>query len=316
MYLKYVLVASVILQLIASLIAFGLIKSTKFNSAWIFLSIGLFFVALLRLMNYTKPYLSDSPEVFFEKATIYFELLTSVLFILGLYFVKKILNHLFRLEKIRSDVEKRMLQVVVQAEENERKRISKELHDGLGPLLSSIKMSVSALSLREVRKEEKEIFQNSLHLVNESINGLREISNKLSPHVLEKFGLKTAISSFCSDISDAGTTTFHFRSNIADKRYDGTTEIALYRIVCELINNALKHAKAKSVLISLDEENGFLNLLYQDDGQGFDVEEVLIQGKGMGLQNLFSRSELLNGNVDVQSDKNQGVIITVTAKIN
>lgn len=315
MYLNYALIASTILQLIAAIIALGLIKSTKYNVAWILLSIGLFLIAIVRVKHYLLPYFNEKTVTFLSKWDGWIEIIISLIILIGVFFVKKVLNYLFKLEKMRSEAEKRVLQTVIQTEESERKRVSKDLHDGLGPLLSSIKMSVSTLAYDTENQQKKEIYNNTLLLINESINSLKEISNKLSPHVLEKFGLKAAISSFCANISDFGKISLNFCSNINDKSYETGIETVIYRTVCELINNTIKYANATTILISLDEENGFLKLLYQDNGIGFDVEKTLLECNGMGLHNIQSRIRSLNGSIDIQSVKNKGVIVNISIKI-
>lgn len=315
MYLSYALIASTIIQLIAAIIALGLIKSTKYNVAWIMLSIGLFLIAMVRVKHYLLPYFGVKFVAFISKWDGWIEILISLIILIGVFFVKKVLNYLFKLEKMRSDTEKRVLQTVIQTEESERKRVSKDLHDGLGPLLSSIKMSVSAIDYDSEDVQKKEIYNNTLFLINESINSLKEISNKLSPHILEKFGLKTAINSFCSNLAETGKIRFDFSTNIVEKRYDSGVETVLYRTVCELINNTIKYAKAKTILISLNEENNSLNLLYQDNGVGFDVEKALLESNGMGLHNIQSRIGSLNGTMEIRSAKNKGMIVEISIKI-
>lgn len=315
MYLSYALIASTIIQLIAAIIALGLIKSTKYNVAWIMLSIGLFLIAMVRVKHYLLPYFGVKFVAFISKWDGWIEILISLIILIGVFFVKKVLNYLFKLEKMRSDTEKRVLQTVIQTKESERKRVSKDLHDGLGPLLSSIKMSVSAIDYDSEDVQKKEIYNNTLFLINESINSLKEISNKLSPHILEKFGLKTAINSFCSNLAETGKIRFDFSTNIVEKRYDSGVETVLYRTVCELINNTIKYAKAKTILISLNEENNSLNLLYQDNGVGFDVEKALLESNGMGLHNIQSRIGSLNGTMEIRSAKNKGMIVEISIKI-
>jgi signal transduction histidine kinase len=234
--------------------------------------------------------------------------------LVGMFYVKKVLNYLFKLEEVRSAADKRLLNTIIRTEESERHRLAKELHDGLGPLLSSAKLLTSALN--ESQTGGHEILKRMISTIDESIYTLKEISNNLSPHMLENFGLPTAIQSFIDNLEQTSKLRFEFRTNIIDQRYGGNMEIVLFRTVCELIHNTVKHADANKVLISLDEENDQLKLLYQDDGIGFDQEKLLMaDNKGMGIGNIRSRISSLGGKFEIESWPDEGIIVTVELKI-
>lgn len=221
-----------------------------------------------------------------------------------------------KIEEARLQSEKRVLNAIILTEETERKRLAKDLHDGLGPLLSSVKMSVSALSSEKNENTRKSILDNAIYSVNESINSLKEISNNLSPHILDNFGLVSAIRSFASKIEQTGKIKIGFRTNLKDQRFESNVEVILYRAVCELINNTIKHAKATKILIDLDLENQQLTVLYQDDGVGFNLEETLLSNKGgMGLHNIRSRISSINGDFSIESLPGEGIIGTIRIKI-
>lgn len=315
MLTQYALIISIFLQFAAVVIVISLIRSTKYNSSWILLSIGLTVMAIRRTIEYL-PFLDKEVTEVVLALNSWLGVLISLLMLIGMFYVKKVLNYMFRLEETRAAADKRLLNTIIQTEESERRRLAKELHDGLGPLLSSVKLSVSALTPESKMGFQTEIIKNIILTVNESINTLKEISNNLSPHVLDNFGLPIAIQSFIDKLEQTGKIRFEFRTNISNKRFQGNTEIIVYRTVCELINNTLKHADASKVLISLDEENNHLLLLYQDDGKGFNQEMLLLdENQGMGLSNIRSRINSLNGKFEIESWPGEGIIVTVEIKI-
>ncbi|NJO88833.1 MAG: PAS domain S-box protein [Chloroflexia bacterium] len=173
----------------------------------------------------------------------------------------------------RVETERKILNSVIKAEERERSRFAKEIHDGVGPLLSAAKIYANAF--KDVKTEEdKDFTVNKLNeIVNEAIISAKEISNKLSPHILKNFGIKGAIEAFFLKINQNNKIDFVFNSNI-EQRLDEDVEVTLYRVVIELINNSLKYAQANTIYIELMGGDKVLSLVYSDDGVGFDVEKI------------------------------------------
>jgi len=305
------LIVSIVLQIVATIVVISLIKVTRFNVSWILLSIGFIFMAVRRLIEFL-PFMDVELSRFVISINNWLGILISVLIVVGVFYIKKIFEDLQKAEEARLIMEKRVLNAVINTEESERKRFAKDLHDGLGPLLSSVKMSFSAIEGKDGSSDQKAILSSAKQAINEAISSLKEISNNLSPHILDNFGLASAIRSFTNKIDQTGKIKIEFRSNIREKRYPGNTEVILYRAICELITNTLKHSKAKKILISLDEEDGKLKVLYQDDGKGFDYNLVLLnETGGMGLPNIRSRINSINGNFAVDSLPGEGVVVTI-----
>jgi signal transduction histidine kinase len=305
------LIVSIVLQIVATIVVISLIKVTRFNVSWILLSIGFIFMAIRRLIEFL-PFMDVELSRFVISINNWLGILISVLIVVGVFYIKKIFKELQKAEEARLIMEKRVLNAVINTEESERKRFAKDLHDGLGPLLSSVKMSFSAVTVGAENKNQKAIIESAKQAINEAISSLKEISNNLSPHILDNFGLASAIRSFTNKIDQTGKIRIESRSNIQEKRYTGNTEVILYRAICELITNTLKHARAKKILISLDEEEGKLKVLYQDDGRGFDYNQVLLnETGGMGLPNIRSRINSINGNFAVDSLPGEGVVVTI-----
>lgn len=308
------LVISIILQFVAMVFAISLIRTTKYNSSWILLSIGLVIMAIRRLFDFL-PYVNHQLSKEVIDLNSWLGVLVSLLMVIGVFYIRKIFKHIKKVDEIRQMSEKRVLNAVIITEEKERQRLAKELHDGLGPLLSTAKMSVSSLADDTVLRR-KPIFENAIQAINESISSLKEISNNLSPHILMDFGLYKAVKNFVEKAEQSRNIGIEFSSNLKDKRFNTNIEIIFYRTVCELITNTLRHANAGKILISLDEEDDKIKLLYQDDGRGFDFQEVY-EGKkdGMGLNNIRSRIASLNGTFHIDSWPNEGIIVSIEVQI-
>jgi len=243
-------------------------------------------------------------------------IITSVLVAVGVILIRKIFDFLKKADRNRTESENRVLNAIIQTEERERRRLAKDLHDGLGPLLSTVKMAVSSLGQIEIDKKNKEVIDNTDVVITEAIRSLKEISNNLSPHVLDNFGLASAIKSFSGKISSTKTIMVSFNSNMYEERLDYNTEVILYRVVCELINNTLKHAQAKTVNIELTRHNRLITLVYSDDGRGFDVNEVLHgQSEGMGYANIMSRIKSIKGIINIDSFQDKGIKVIIIVNL-
>lgn len=213
-------------------------------------------------------------------------------------------------EKINQEKENYLS--VISAEEKERSRFSRELHDGLGPLLSTLKLYLEVYFSNPGDIEIKERIENVL---NESIKSVKEISNNLSPHTLENFGLTKAISSFIEKVKFSKKINVNFNSNF-DLRLKPEVEISLYRYVTELINNTIKHAKSSLINIEIEKVNDMLIIKYHDDGVGFNLNDPNIYSKGIGLLNLKSRIEKIGGSIEFITSPGNGFNATASLTFN
>jgi PAS domain S-box-containing protein len=213
----------------------------------------------------------------------------------------------------RKQMERNILSAVIRAEEQERERISRDLHDGLGPLLSTIKLYVNELQSGDLEPGEKtEMLKQTNELINEAITSTRSISNNLSPHLIMDFGLVKAVEAFCKKVNLAQKIRINFESTPGKERFDQNIEIVLYRVITELINNTLKHARATKIDIYLEVIEDTLQLTYLDDGVGFDKERVLAaETGGMGMKNIASRLRSINGNLRLHSRPGAGFLVVI-----
>ncbi|MDE5944155.1 MAG: sensor histidine kinase [Rikenella sp.] len=321
MVLLFLLVISIVLQIFAAGVAVRLTHTTKFNSSWILFTIALVLMCVMRFDEFARQLSAltggrTSIMVMREEYYVWVGIATSLCFAVGVFMVKKILNYLALREERRRNSEKRVLSAVIRAEENQRQIISKELHDGLGPLLSSVRMSISALSTQPMNDTQREILANTEYVINEAVKGLTEISNNLSPHVLNNFGVARALSTFIRKLQPmCPTTRIEFRpGELREARFEADREVILYRVVCELINNALKHARAGRLTIDIRRDREWITATVEDDGVGFDPEA---EYDGMGLSNIASRISSIRGELTLDSRPGGGgtrVLVRIPAK--
>ncbi|MDX9705903.1 MAG: histidine kinase [Weeksellaceae bacterium] len=313
MSLKFALIISVILQVAAAVIAITLIKKNKSNVAWWLISLGFLFMAIRRIYELLLMYYPQK-ELPSEKINGWLAIVISFVMLISLSFVKRIFNIQKKLENLKEKNEAILFSSIIRAEENIKQEFSKELHDGLGPLLSSVKMSLSAVSKDSDPEKNEKILNNAQMLIDESIRTIKEISNNLSPHVLNNFGLHRALKSFINKLPVETGPKFSFKSNIYDLRFSYTIETVIYRIICELITNTLKHADASNIFLDLVHENETLNIKYMDDGKGFEWTENTEIKSGLGIINIKSRIKSVNGTCQIFTKPNEGFNILIRIK--
>ncbi len=214
----------------------------------------------------------------------------------------------------RKQMERRILDTIIETEENERERLASDLHDEIGPILSSMKMYINSLSENENKKKKEYIITQLLELVREAISNIRAISNALSPHILTNYGLPAAIKSTIQNAQEF--IDIEFSNNFKKLRFPSNVEIIYYRILNELLNNTLKHAKAKKIVILLQFDEGYLVLRYFDDGVGFNVEQVMKKKQsGIGLFNILSRIKTISGKYKIETSHGNGFRFELICKV-
>jgi signal transduction histidine kinase len=309
MPIKVALILSVILQFGAAIIALTLVKRTRTNIAWWLISGGFMLMAVRRVFEMLQVYDSKS-SLITGLLSSWTGVLISLIMILSLVFIKRIFNIQKQIDNLRKQNESRVLSAILKTEENERQHFARELHDGLGPLLSSVKMSISAS--RNDATDNLEVLGNAEKLIDESILALRDISNKLSPHILNNFGLLRAVRSFISKIEPAGEPSIKLNSNLENRRFSFNIEVVLYRVIGELISNTLRHANAHNIYIDLLADDSTILLKYIDDGIGFVKPESIENHKGLGYSNMQSRIKSLNGTYEFFSEPGEGVQVNIS----
>ena len=215
----------------------------------------------------------------------------------------------------KKEIQQKMIEAVIQTEERERKRIAADLHDGLGPLLSAAKLYFQAyIDAKEV-SGKNDIESKLKSIMDNAIADLSRISHNISPHILENYGLIIALENFLSEIRISDNIRFDCNFEKFN-RFDLKKELTIYRTISELINNTIKHGQAKLIRITISISNDMLNLVYEDNGIGFSVDEKIRSKQGMGLKNIESRIHSLEGTVlfDSRQSKGMKAIIKVPYK--
>lgn len=208
----------------------------------------------------------------------------------------------------RKMMEQKIMEAIFRTQEEAQGRYAQELHDGLGPALSTVKMYIEWLCNDKNTVNRDLIKNNAIHAVDEAINQAKEIANNLSPHVLQRFGLINALKNYAERLKDKSSITIY--SKITD-RLPSDVEIMLYRVLLECINNSIKHAHAENISILLDKEVQKILVTYKDNGKGFDVEKTIKQTNGMGLFNMQNRIKLIGGEISIKSTVGKGTCIDI-----
>jgi two-component system, NarL family, sensor kinase len=207
------------------------------------------------------------------------------------------------------------LQSMVNGQETERTRIAKDLHDGLGGLFSTVKMHFSTLQHDVPELKENQLFSKSYELVDNASVEVRRIAHNMMPEVLMKLGLADGLNDMCNNISSGKLLKVNFQAYGMEKRLNASTEIMLYRIVQELINNIIKHSQATEAIVQFNRDGNRLQVTVEDNGRGFST----IEADGLhhsGLETVQSRVDYLNGKLSIESQQGLGTTVMMDFLIN
>jgi two-component system, NarL family, sensor kinase len=244
-----------------------------------------------------------------------------ILSFLGYFIVKQIRNKRIIAEQTLEIKERQILELekerqliatksVLQGEEAERTRMARDLHDGLGGMLSSVKINLSSMKGNSIiTNENAEAFNHAIGLLDHSIKELRRVAHNMMPETLVHYGLKTAFEDFISRIGTDNTPEIDFQFFGEAGRYSSELEITVYRIGQELVNNALKHSGAKTINLQLISETSRLCIQVIDNGKGFDTSQP--SGGGKGLESIRDRVTAMNGTFEIWSKPDEGTETTV-----
>jgi len=209
------------------------------------------------------------------------------------------------------EIEKNTKQALVEGQESERTRVSRELHDGLGQLFTAIKLNLQELTSESERSKTCHLTQRLSTLeenIGTAIREVKNISRNLMPDVLEQFGLLPALEDLVYEWKRTAKMKISLEMTEMDIRLAPETEKGLFRIAQELMNNAVQHSNATHIFVQMINHENSILLMVEDDGVGYDSETVV---RGFGLKNIRSRAELLDGNVEVDSGAKRGTITTI-----
>lgn len=214
----------------------------------------------------------------------------------------------------KKEMDKKVMNIILETEEKERRNFAQELHDGVGPLLSAVKMYIQWLRMPVVNTSKEEILADIEKTVDESLLAIKEVSYKLNPGNLVKLGLTEALKEFACKIDSLGKTRIVIESNLS-QRMEIRKETILYRVLCESISNTIKYANASEILISIKVTDDKLRIKYTDNGVGFDVHSVMKMNKGSGIKNIKNRLDSIDAAVLFKSAPEEGIEIIIDTNL-
>lgn len=216
------------------------------------------------------------------------------------------------LEEAIYQIKEQRANEVIEAELRERKRIGEELHDGMGQVLSVLKLTLTSLQRRITADQSKqqELVVTAVELTDNAFNELRNISHNLAPIFLKQKGIATSIRTLLDRLSESKKFKVNMDFSSIDRFTDSYTELTIYRVVQEILNNIIVHSSATEINFQFLQSENELMLMIEDNGVGFDINEDIAK-KGIGLRNINSRIENIGGKVHIDSVINRGTIITI-----
>jgi PAS domain S-box-containing protein len=212
--------------------------------------------------------------------------------------------------------EKLTREALFEGQEQERTRISQELHDGLGQLFTAIKFNLQNIKTGVSEKDQSTLMEGLEELEENLDIALREVKNishDLMPDVLAQYGIKPAIENMISKLRSSSNVSVHCDLVDVDCRFSKEVEMGLFRICQELVNNSIRHSECQNVYVQLVNSGDHIALTVEDDGRGFEVKNTY---KGFGLHNIKSRAEVLDGNVEIDTSVGGGTVTTVEIPLN
>lgn len=208
-------------------------------------------------------------------------------------------------------MENRVREALIEGQENERKRVARELHDGLGQLFAAIRLNFEHLESCIAKGASEDMRARMTNLernINTAIGEVKGISHNLMPDLLEQFGLEAAMHDLVGNLNTADTVTLTLEVVELREDLSEPVSLSLYRMAQELITNAIRHSGASNIFVQLIDHGESVMLIVEDDGSGFDIET---DSNGLGLRNIRSRAELLDGSVDIDSYAGRGTVTTI-----
>lgn len=209
--------------------------------------------------------------------------------------------------------QKLRFKAIIEAEEKERVRVAQELHDGLGQMLTAAKLNLEGVE-EVADPEDRQLVENAISIIDGLVTEVRHISHNMMPAGLIELGLINAVRTLAEKVNESKLLTVQFKYSEDTPRFEQSVEIALYRVVQEVLNNMIKHAQAKKIHIELQYVNNKVNLVMSDDGKGFDTNTIN-RSKGIGWKNIFSRLSLIDGKIDINSAPGKGTTVNIDVVI-
>ena len=222
---------------------------------------------------------------------------------------QKEINHRQQLKEIQQQQQLKLTEAVLEGEERERQRIARDLHDGLGGMLAGVKIKLSG----QPRSGSEDKLDGVIQQLDDSVTELRRIARNMMPESLLKVGLEAALQDLCDALLN-DHTRLEFQAYGIKKDLPATIQINIYRIVQELLSNAIRHAQARKIVLQCSQNDNIFLITVEDDGKGFDTAGIA-QAKGIGFSNIKNRVEYMKGTLDITSAPNEGTTINIELNV-
>jgi two-component system, NarL family, sensor kinase len=216
-----------------------------------------------------------------------------------------------KIAELEKDKQLSAINAMLQGQEEERSRIAKDLHDGLGGMLSGTKLAFIHMKENLVLTPENATqFDKSLSMLDNTIADLRKVAHNLMPEALVKFGLQEAVRDFCNSIQSSTNLKVVYQPLGENRKLANTAEVFTYRIIQELVNNAVKHADATQIIVQLTTNNNKVGIAVEDNGKGYEIN-ALANSKGAGMDNIKYRVQYFNGTIDTVTSAGNGTSVNI-----
>lgn len=226
---------------------------------------------------------------------------------------RRLMTERMRQKELELKHKEDLLYSTIQVQEEERRRIARDLHDDIGTKLNVIFLNLHRLrKIDKITQKGEATIDEINQLIGTTIDTTRRISHNLLPPTLEDFGLVEAIKELCENFEKSGAVKVDFdlyenQRPIPDKM----VELNIYRVLQELIKNSIKHGEASNINIRMSLGQEKVRLEYQDNGKGFDMKSIKTSKKGLGMKSIESRMQMINANLNVQSRVGEGVVVNI-----
>lgn len=263
-----------------------------------------------------------------QKVVTFSLLFGSVIILIGAYFTIRNYQHRFnanqiiheqkteinrqRINELENNLKIESMHAMLMGQEAERERIAKDLHDSLGGLLSTVKLHFDAVKSNDRRISDMPEYQHAYSLLDTACKEVRNISNNMQPGALQELGLIPALKDLVGRVQTPDAPAVTFSHEGLNGRLDTSIGLNVYRIIQELLNNALRHSRATEISIHVAQNNGALNLTVQDNGCGYEPGNVT---EGMGTQNIASRVNYLKGDLSIHSVLGEGTTTQIAIPV-
>jgi signal transduction histidine kinase len=205
---------------------------------------------------------------------------------------------------------RRLLERLISAEDEERRRIARELHDETGQSLTALVVGLRTIADLAVTTDVRSVAQRLEELAAQSVDNVGRLARGLHPRELDEWGLATAATRYVGGFSRSLGIAVDFRlEGLDSRRLSPLVETSMYRVLQEALTNVARHARAKNIVVGLKRDGATIELLVQDDGVGFDVSRVLDGAPGLGLHSMHERITLLGGSVQIESRPGHGTMV-------